>query len=126
MEKYLLDTHTLLWYLLDDENLSKKAKEIIDKSECYFSKVSLWEIAIKQSLGKLRYKESIISITNYCKQESFFEIPITEKDFENIKSLPFIHNDPFDRLLIAQAQNSNLTLITKDMYISQYEVKTLW
>ena len=72
MEKYLLDTHALLWYLLDDESLSRKAKEIIDTSTCYFSKVSLWEIAIKQSLGKLRYKENIISIANYCKKRVFF------------------------------------------------------
>ena len=126
MEKYLLDTHALLWYLLDDESLSRKAKEIIDTSTCYFSKVSLWEIAIKQSLGKLRYKENIISIANYCKKESFFECPVTEYDFELIKSLPFIHNDPFDRLLIAQAKNLNLTLITKGMFIPQYDVKTLW
>ncbi len=126
MEKFLLDTHTLLWYLLDDENLSKKAKEIIDVSECYFSKVSLWEIAIKQSLGKLRYKENIISINNYCKEESFLELPITEYDLESLKSLPFIHNDPFDRLLIAQAKNSNATLITRDSFIPQYDIKTLW
>lgn len=53
MEKYLLDTHTLLWYLLDDESLSKKAKEIIDTSTCYFSKVSLWEIARRHQVNVL-------------------------------------------------------------------------
>ena len=85
--KYLLDTHALLWYLTDDSNLSETAHSIIDTAECYFSKVSLWEIAIKQSL---------------------------------------IHRDPFDRLLIAQAQCENLTLITRDTIIPKYDVKTVW
>ena len=124
--KYLLDTHTLLWYLVDDKNLSKKAHSIIDVEECYYSKVSLWEIAIKQSINKLQYINTIPDIVKLCYQEQFFELPVTEEHFENIKSLPFIHHDPFDRLLISQAQLEDFTIITKDTIIPQYNVKTIW
>ncbi len=123
---YLLDTHALLWYLLDDENLSAKARSVIDTEECFYSKVSLWEIAIKQSLGKLKYKETIPSIIHMCELEQFFNLPVTGKNIEAIKALPFIHNDPFDRLLIAQAQNDDLTIVTRDKIIPRYNVKTLW
>lgn len=124
--KYLLDTQALLWYLLDDSNLSKMARETIDTSECFYSKVSLWEIAIKQSLGKLQYKESVPSIIKLCEIEEFINLSVTGTHIEQIKTLPFIHNDPFDRLLIAQAQIENLTLITKDHIILKYDVKTFW
>lgn len=124
--KYLLDTQALLWYLLDDSNLSKMARETIDTSECFYSKVSLWEIAIKQSLGKLQYKESVPSIIKLCEIEEFINLSVTGTHIEQIKTLPFIHNDPFDRLLIAQAQIENLTLITKDHIILKYDVKTVW
>ena len=124
--KYLLDTHALLWYLTDDVNLSETAHSIIDTAECYFSKVSLWEIAIKQSLGKLQYKHSIPEILDLCRQENFLNIPVTENHIERIKTLDFIHRDPFDRLLIAQAQYENLTLITRDTIIPKYDVKTVW
>ena len=110
--KYLLDTHALLWYLTDDVNLSETAHSIIDTAECYFSKVSLWEIAIKQSLGKLQYKHSIPDILDLCRQENFLNIPVTENHIE--------------RLLIAQAQCENLTLITRDTIIPKYDVKTVW
>ena len=124
--KYLLDTQALLLYLLDDSNLSKMARETIDTSECFYSKVSLWEIAIKQSLGTLQYKESVPSIIKLCEIEEFINLSVTGTHIEQIKTLPFIHNDPFDRLLIAQAQIENLTLITKDHIILKYDVKTFW
>ena len=124
--KYLLDTHTLLWYLIDDENISNTARDIIDTSECFYSKVSLWEIAIKQSLGKLHYQKSILEIVSYCKQEFFLNLPVTEKHLEHLKSLDFIHHDPFDRLLISCAQCENLTIITRDKTIPKYDVKTVW
>ena len=124
--KYLLDTHALLWYLTDDENLSANARSIIDASEIFFSKVSLWEIAIKQSLGKLRYKNSIPQILDFCRQEGFIKLPVSEKHIEHIKSLDFIHRDPFDRLLISCAQCENLAIITRDAIIPKYDVKTVW
>lgn len=69
--KYLLDTHALLWYLFDSENLSQIAKEIINNEFCYYSKVSLWEIAIKQTRNLLQYNQSIQDIITACKEEEF-------------------------------------------------------
>ena len=121
--KYLLDTHTLLWYLFDSTNLSAKAKEIITKEFCHYSKVSLWEIAIKQTRNLLRYKNTIQGIINACEEEELF---VSGNSLEQIKTLPDIHRDPFDRLLIAMAQENNLTIITKDSKIPLYKVKTVW
>ena len=124
--KYLLDTHALLWYLYGKANLSSKAKEIIDNEICYYSKVSLWEIAIKQTKGLLQYKQSIQDIIDACKIEEFEELSVTSNSLELIKSLPDVHRDPFDRLLIAIAQLESLTIITRDSIIPQYDVKTVW
>lgn len=124
--KYLLDTHALLWYLFDNENLSKNAKNIINNEFCYYSKVSLWEIAIKQTRKLLQYKQSIPDIIEACKEEEFDEIFVTGKSLELIKSLPDIHRDPFDRILITMAMESDLTIITKDSKIPLYPVKTVW
>ena len=124
--KYLLDTHTLLWYLLDDSKLSKNAHHLIDIEECYYSRVSLWEIAIKQSLGKLQYSKSIPEIVKMCQDEEFENLPVNDLNLEQLKTLEFIHNDPFDRLLISQAINNNMTIITCDDKIPLYDVKTVW
>lgn len=124
--KYLLDTHTLLWYLQGDKNLSEKAQHTIDTAECFYSTASMWEIAIKQSIGKLRYKETIPSIMSLCKDEGFCPLYAKDIHFEGIKNLPFIHRDPFDRLLVSQAIAENLVIITRDAIIPQYNVKTLW
>ena len=92
--KYLLDTHTLLWYLNDDENLSEKAHKI---RNCAM-----------------------------CRQENFLSIPVTENHIECIKTLDFIHRNPFDRLLIAIAQAEDMTIVTRDTIIPKYPVSTLW
>ncbi len=124
--KYLLDTHALLWYLFDDKNLSATAKEIITNEFCYYSKVSLWETAIKQTRKLLDYKQSVSEIIAACKEEQFEELFVSANSLELIKTLPDIHRDPFDRLLIAMAMESNLTIITKDSKIPLYDVKTIW
>ena len=124
--KYLLDTHTILWYLTDDNNLSVNARSIIDSSDCFYSKISLWEIGIKQSLGKLHYKNSIDEISEFCKLEGFLQLNVLENHMEHLKTLEFIHRDPFDRLLISCAQCEDLTIITRDSTIPKYDVKTVW
>ena len=123
---YLLDTHALIWYLFDDDNLSSRAKNIINNETCYYTMVSLWEIAIKQTRDLIKYKYSIMDIIAACEQMEFSELLISGGSLERIKSLPNIHKDPFDRLLITMAQESNLTIITKDTLITQYDVKTIW
>ena len=123
---YLLDTHALIWYLFDDDSLSSRAKNIINNETCYYTMVSLWEIAIKQTRDLIKYKYSIMDIIAACEQMEFSELLISGGSLERIKSLPNIHKDPFDRLLITMAQESNLTIITKDTLITQYEVRTIW
>lgn len=126
MEKYLLDTHAILWYFQGNENLPKKIRTIIESKSCFYSIISFWEIAIKQKLGKLDLSFSIQELESMCTKANIQIAPITSKSIETTKFLPLIHRDPFDRLLIAQAKNLNLILITKDMFIPQYDVKTFW
>ncbi len=124
---FLLDTHTLLWFLSDDQKLSKAALEIIMKEETiYVSIASLWETAIKKSIGKLELHYSIQEIGDLCNEKAISILQIQPKHLEKIIDLKNIHNDPFDRLIISQAITENITIITKDSIISQYSVKTFW
>lgn len=124
---YLLDTHTLLWFLRDSPQLSKKALEIITtENKVYVSIASLWEIAIKKSIGKLEFEHSIEKIAELCHEKDILILQIQPKYFDKVIKLPNIHNDPFDRLIIAQAIIENLVIITKDTIIPKYSVKTIW
>lgn len=108
------------------DKLSETARNIAAKEECYFSYISLWGIAIKQSLGKLDFPVSIPCLKEALENSGFQNLPITDKNLESLKTLPFIHHDPFDRLLITQAQNNNLAIITRDTIIPKYDVKVVW
>lgn len=124
---YLLDTHTLLWFLRDSPQLSKKALEIITtENKVYVSIASLWEIAIKKSIGKLEFEHSIEKVAELCHEKDILILQIQPKYFDKIIKLPNIHNDPFDRLIISQAIIENLVIITKDTIIPKYSVKTIW
>lgn len=124
---YLLDTHTLLWVLFKEDSLSVNAKKvIIDDTDIFVSIVSLWEIAIKQSIGKLEINESIESIAQICKNEDFYMLSIKPSHLDYLKTLPQIHGDPFDRLIISQAAVEELVIVTKDTKFSSYGIKTLW
>ena len=125
---FLLDTHTLLWFLFNSEQLSGKAKDAIcEADQVFVSIVSLWEIAIKQSIGKLELDESIEAIASVCRDKDIRIIGVRPDQIEAIKTLPDIHKDPFDRLLIAQAMVDHLTIITRDTKIAQYtSVTTFW
>ena len=124
---YLLDTHTLLWFLRDSPQLSSKALELITtENKVYVSIASLWEIAIKKSIGKLEFEHSIEKIAELCHEKDILILQIQPKYFDKIIKLPNIHNDPFDRLIISQAIIENLVIITKDTIIPKYSVKTIW
>ena len=110
--RYLLDTHAIIWYVWADSRLPVALRDVMDSEGCFYSIASLWEIAIKQSLGKLR--------------GDFSRLPIRPTHLERIKSLPDIHRDPFDRLLITQAQEDDLVIITNDRFIPKYPVQTIW
>ncbi|MBD5548601.1 MAG: type II toxin-antitoxin system VapC family toxin [Lachnospiraceae bacterium] len=125
---YLLDTNALLYFLYDSEKLSKKASDIIyhNNAKISVSIVSMWEIAIKSSIGKLEIKSSISKIAETCEKEQFEILSIKPFHLDEIGRLPAIHGDPFDRLIISQAISENLVLITKDGTIPLYNVKVLW
>lgn len=125
---YLLDTNALLYFLYDSEKLSKRASDIIyhNDEKISVSIVSMWEIAIKSSIGKLEIKSSISKIVGTCENEQFEILPIKPFHLDEIGRLPPIHGDPFDRLIISQAIAENLIIITKDGTIPMYNVKVLW
>ncbi|MCR5172855.1 MAG: type II toxin-antitoxin system VapC family toxin [Treponema sp.] len=123
---YLLDTHAIIWYVSGSNELSSTAKNIMETKRCFFSFASLWEIAIKQAKGTLQFNIDIPKLKTVLEDEEFIYLPPTEFDAEAIKVLPDIHKDPFDRLLIAQAIENNLTIVTTDSKIPQYNVKTIW
>ena len=124
----LLDTHTFIWFIEDSEKLSPKAKEIIEAENSinYISIASLWEIAIKISLEKLELKKPFAEIGKQITLNEFIILPVEVEDTLTLSLLPYIHKDPFDRIIISQSINKNFTLITVDENIAKYEVKTLW
>ena len=109
----LLDTHAFLWFLSDDSRLPSEVCKIIQSDEdVYISIASFWEIAINNSLGKLQIPKSVSQIMEDCVQNSFKILEIHGKHLERLKDLPWYHRDPFDRLLICQAQEEHLTMVT--------------
>ena len=121
---YLLDTHVILWWLTDPKNISSKAQKIIANKEerIYLSSASCWEMAIKKSIGRLKFPTNILEILT---SGGFEVIPITATESLSVADLPYIHQDPFDRLLIVQAKLNDMILITRDETIMQYPVVTL-
>lgn len=130
--RFLLDTHAILWYLFGNPKLSLNAKEAIESesNDIFFSYASFWEISIKQSRKKLDITHTIFEIDDMCRQASFRKLPVTFSDFNRVRNLPFQndvkHNDPFDRILISQAIENDMTIITCDGKIPLYDVKTFW
>ncbi len=123
----LLDTHVIYWFFTEDEKLSESLKRRIEcETDVSVSIVSFWEMAIKSSIGKMELPASISSMIVACEKMGFNIIPISAQHLERIKNLPKFHGDPFDRLLICQAQEMNMLFITKDENIPKYDVSTLW
>jgi len=113
--------------LCSPSRLSQDARRIVStEPNVSVSIVSFWEIAIKQGLGKLNINSTIPQIERICLMRNIKILPILPVEIEDIKALPLIHKDPFDRLIIAQARCKNLCLVTSDQLIPKYEVKTLW
>ena len=127
--KYLLDTHTFLWWCLGAEQLSPRAREIIadGNNEVYFSAASAWEISIKAGKGRLVLPEEPGRfISSRMNQHRFLTLPIQISHTLRVYDLPPHHADPFDRLLIAQSLMESLPLITKDVEIKKYAVEWFW
>ena len=126
--QYLLDTHALIWYLEDSSHLPKKAKELIDDPDNYVcvSAASLWEIAIKMSLCKLKLDLGLDELFKIIADSDFVAMQIENKHLLKLLGLPFIHKDPFDRLLIATAISEELTIISGDENIQRYGMAWTW
>ncbi|MFC0862699.1 type II toxin-antitoxin system VapC family toxin [Sphaerimonospora cavernae] len=121
--RLLLDTHVILWWLADSPELSGEVKDLLDTEPAvYVSAVSPWEIAIKQSIGKLPGPEDL---AERVRDSQFSGLPITASHGVRAGRLPQHHRDPFDRLLIAQAQTEGLTLVTRDKWIPHYDVQIM-
>ncbi len=124
MQRLLLDTHALLWALDDDDALDEAARNaIVDpRNDVFVSAISIWEISIKRSLGKLKAPGDLISAVE---ASGFQELAVTCVHADHAGNLPPHHRDPFDRMLVAQAQVEGLTIVTHDRVIAKYGVRTL-
>lgn len=122
--RFLLDTHTLLWWLSDPDVLSPEAREAIRNAsnEICVSAASAWEIAIKKRIGKLQAPDDL---ETQIQENRFTPLPIDVRHALAVERLPPIHRDPFDRMLIMQARLEVLTLISRDDVIPQYEISVL-
>ncbi len=124
---YLLDTHTFLWFLDGNKKLSSLARTIFNSdAELAISIASFWEIAIKQNIGKLKVKQTPLELMNLATSQSIFIQQIEPQHLNIVQTLQRIHNDPFDRLIIAQAMHENYSILTCDTIIPQYNVTTVW
>lgn len=124
----IIDTHVLLWLLSDSAELSASAKkELKSGKEICVSIASLWEIAIKKSIGKLKLSYSISDIAEKCEKYKIGILPIRPEHLDLIQNLQPIHSDPFDRLIIAQAITEHMAIITRDSIIPRYDgVDIIW
>ncbi len=127
--RYLLDTHTFLWWNMDDAQLSSLAKDLIadGSNEIYVSAVTAWEIAIKTARGRLSLPEEPTRyIPNRMNLYGFLALPVQISHAVQVYTLPMHHANPFDRLLVAQSQIESMPLITLDADIRKYDVEVVW
>ncbi|MBW6534805.1 MAG: type II toxin-antitoxin system VapC family toxin [Mariniphaga sp.] len=119
---YLIDTHILLWYMVGDKRIDHIIQNKIEdvKNTIFLSNASLWEITIKLSIGKLKLKGTLADLKEYLDDKSFKILEFDFEDLETLKNLPFHHQDPFDRLIVAQAKTKNLEIITDDEHVKLY------
>jgi len=127
--RLLLDTQAFLWWVTDDGALSRRARRLIGdgKNEIFFSAASAWEIAIKARLGRVSLPEDLESyFLTQLEQNAFQVLPVQLQHALRVATLPDIHRDPFDRLLVAQALTEELAIVSKDRRISAYPARVLW
>lgn len=124
MNGYLLDTHALLWWLGDQPRLSKRAYNILadPDSAIYLSVAAAWEMTIKRAVGKLDTPDDLPQV---LADNNIAPLPVTLAHAMQVGALPLHHGDPFDRLMVAQAQAEQLVLITRDKWVQRYEVPVL-
>ncbi len=122
--EYLLDTHALLYLLGNPSKIPPRIREKLETSPVYISAASLWEIAIKSGLGKLKIPADFFEQLD---ELQFDELAITSDHTRELMNIEPIHNDPFDRMLISQARCEQLTLVTNDPQIAKYSrIQVVW
>jgi PIN domain nuclease of toxin-antitoxin system len=124
----LLDTHVLLWWLKDTGRLGAETRQLIRSpaTSIWVSAASIWEISIKAALGRLELREPFTEVMpRELERQGFRPLPITFQHALAVRNLPLHHADPFDRMLIAQAQCEDLTLVTSDPRIRDYDIRTI-
>jgi PIN domain nuclease of toxin-antitoxin system len=125
--RVLLDTHAFLWWCDDSPQLSPKAREAIEVNDCLVSFASFWEIAIKVSLDKLRLPARPDKyIPEQMSLNGFDQLEITFRQMMRTAKLPFHHRDPFDRLLVAQALEEEVSMVSRDPMVERYGVVRIW
>ncbi len=125
----LLDTCTFLWIVTDDDALSPESRKLISDptNEVFLSAISFWEIMLKNSLGKLPLPTPLEQFLSTQRARHHIEaLPVQEEATVHLPKLPALHKDPFDRMLICQAIQHELTILTPDPLITQYAIRTVW
>jgi PIN domain nuclease of toxin-antitoxin system len=124
----LLDTHPFIWFMNGDDQLPVDLKNKISdtSNRCLLSIASLWEIAIKTSLGKLSLNGDFNQVASFLSDNEIELLPITFEHLERLMQLPFHHKDPFDRIIIAQGLTEGLPVATKDSFFTDYTITCIW
>ncbi len=125
--RLLIDTHILIWFLEGNKLLSKSRRRLVanPQNDIFVSIASLWEMAIKISVGKLTLAKPLADVIKQIVIEDFEILPITPEHSLQVSTLPFHHRDPFDRIIIAQSQTENFAIVTDDNDFKIYGVKLL-
>lgn len=126
--KFIIDSHTYIWYIDGNEKLSKKALSLIEdkQNEIFLSIASIWEISIKVQLGKLKLTNNFKGIADDLVKLEIDVLPINLNDILQNSELPFIHRDPFDRMIISQSLQRNIPIISCDIIFDEYSVQRIW
>jgi len=127
--RFILDTHTLLWFFAGNNQLSDRVRELIENPQHtkLISMASVWEMAIKQGQNKLNLNQTAVDyISEKVKIDDFELLPIQLSHLRRISTLQFHHRDPFDRLLIAQGIDENIPILSKDVAFDDYPVQRIW
>lgn len=127
--RVLLDTHVFLWWGLDDARLSEAARTVIrdGRNDVFVSVASIWEVAIKSTKGRLELPIPVDAfVDERLRRNRWSALPIEAAHATRAGTLPMVHGDPFDRVLVAQAQIESLPLLTTDPAITRYDVETIW
>ena len=126
--RYLLDTHAFLWLATDDPQLTATARALfVDADhECFLSAASVWEMAIKSSLGKLTFAISLEQLVRGGLERGVRLLDVTSGPAYLVERLPFHHRDPFDRMLVAQAMHEGMSLVSCDEQLDAYPIKRVW